>query len=187
MWFLAPRLRRLQPGHAPRDRDRRAIPVPARSPSSDAGSLPGSPVRPMSATAHQRPQQDVPRRPDYPRDATDRAPFKGRSAWNSSSEDAPRPATGKRPPKPKAGPRQRADGTLATRSTGARSDRSRNFRNDRSDRDTTERPERPARPSGATSPRGPARPSAPARPAGPSGSRGPSHPRGGPRPPRKPR
>lgn len=92
-----------------------------------------------------------------------------------------------RPGKPKAGPRQRADGTLATRSTGARSDRSRNFRNDRGDRDTAERPERPARPSGATSPRGPARPSAPTRPAGPPGSGGPSRPRGGPRPPRKPR
>jgi 23S rRNA pseudouridine2605 synthase len=95
-----------------------------------------------------------------------------------------------RPGKPKAGPRQRADGTLATRSTGARSDRSRNFRNDRSDRDTPERPERPARParpSGATPSRGPARPSAPSRPSGPAGSRGPSAPRGGPRPPRKPR
>ena len=171
--------RSARPGSAGNSRPRTEPEQRRRQPA-----VPGSPVRPMSATAHQRPQQDVPHRSDRPREATDRAPFKGRGPRNSSSEDAPRPVTGKRPPKPKAGPRQRADGTLATRSTGARSDRSRNFRNDRSDRDTAERP---ARPSGATSPRGPARPSAPARPAGPSGSRGPSSPRGGPRPPRKPR
>ena len=144
-------------------------------------------ARPASSATHQRPQQDAPHRSEHARDAADRAPFRGRSTRNSSPDDVPRPATGKRPPKPKAGPRQRADGTLATRSTGARSDRSRNFRNDRSDRDTAERPVRPARPAGATSSRGPARPSAPSRPSGPSGSRGPSAPRGGPRPPRKPR
>jgi 23S rRNA pseudouridine2605 synthase len=147
-------------------------------------------ARPASSATHQRPQQDSPHRSEHARDATDRAPFRGRSTRTSSPDDVPRPATGKRPPKAKAGPRQRADGTLATRSTGARSDRSRNFRNDRSDRDTAERPERPARParpSGATPSRGPARPSAPSRPSGPSGSRGPSAPRGGPRPPRKPR
>jgi 23S rRNA pseudouridine2605 synthase len=168
-----------RPGSAGSSRPRTEPEQRRRQPAA-----PGSPVRPMSATTHRRPQQDAPRRSDYPRDATDRAPFNGRSARNSSSEDAPRPVAGKRPPKPKAGPRQRADGTVATRSTGARSDRSRNFRNDRGDRDTAERPERPARPSGATSPRGPARPSAP---AGPSGSRGPSRPGGGPRAPRKPR
>jgi 23S rRNA pseudouridine2605 synthase len=126
---------------------------------------------------------------------SDRAPSPRPSPARGEGEGA-RPG---RPGKPKAGPRQRADGTLATRSTGARSDRSRNFRNDRSDRDTAERPERPTRPSGGTSSRGPARPSTPARPSGgtssrgparpsgPSGSRGPSAPRGGPRPPRKPR
>ncbi len=168
--------RSARPGSAGNSRPRTEPEQRRRQPAA-----PGSTVRPMSSTANRRPQQDASRRSDYPRDATDRAPFKGRGAQNSSSEDAPRPITGKRPPKPKAGPRQRADGTLATRSTGARSDRSRNFRNDRGDRDAAERPERPARPSGATSPRGPA------RPAGPSGSRGPSSPRGGPRPPRKPR
>ena len=171
-----------RPGSAGNSRPRTEPEQRRRQPAA-----PGSIVRPMSSTANRRPQQDAPRRSDYPRDATDRVPFKGRSTRNSSSEDAPRPVTGKRPPKPKAGPRQRADGTLATRSTGARSDRSRNFRSDRGDRDTAERPERPARSSGTTSPRGPARPSAPARPAGPSGSRGPSRPGGGPRPPRKPR
>jgi len=145
---------------------------------------PRAAVRPTSSSTHQRPQ-DAPRRSEHARDATDRAPF-ARGARNSSPDDMPRPTAGKRPPKPKAGPRQRADGTLATRSTSARSDRSRNFRSDRSDRDAAERSERPARPS-APSSRGPARPSAPARPSGPSDSRGPSRPRGGPRPPRKPR
>lgn len=149
-------------------------------------AAPRTTARPALST-HRRPPQDASNRPEHVRDAADREPFKGRSARNSSPEDAPRSTAGKRPPKVKAGPRQRADGTLATRSTGARSDRSRNFRNERGDRDTAERPERPARPSGAASPRGPARPSAPARPAGPPGSRGPSRPRGGPRPPRKPR
>jgi len=150
-------------------------------------AAPRTAARPPSSTAHQRPQQGAPRRSEQMRDAADQAPFKGRSARNSSPDDGQRPVTGKRPPKPKAGPRQRADGTLATRSTGARSDRSRNFRNDRSDRDTAERPERSTRPAGATPSRGPGRPSAPSRPSGPSGSRGPSAPRGGPRPPRKPR
>lgn len=150
-------------------------------------AAPRGAARPASSAAHQRPQQDPPHRSEHARDVADRAPFKGRSARNSSPDDVQRPVAGKRPPKAKAGPRQRADGTMATRSTGARSDRSRNFRNDRGDRDTAERPDRPARPSGATSPRGSARPSAPARPTGPSGSRGPSGPRGGPRPPRKPR
>ena len=147
-------------------------------------------TRPVSSATHQRPQQDSPHRSEHARDAADRAPFRGRSTRTSSPDDVPRPAAGKRPPKAKAGPRQRADGTLATRSTGARSDRSRNFRNDRGDRDTaerSERPVRPIRPAGTTSSRGPGRPSAPSRPSGPAGSRGPSAPRGGPRPPRKPR
>jgi 23S rRNA pseudouridine2605 synthase len=147
-------------------------------------AAPRAAARPASSATRQRPE-DAPRRSDHARDSTDRAPF-GRGARNSSPEEMPRPAAGKRPPKAKAGPRQRADGTLATRSTGARSDRSRNFRTDRGDRDTAERPERPARPSGA-SPRGPGRPSGSARPSSPSGSRGPSRPGGGPRPPRKPR
>ena len=146
-----------------------------------------TPAPRAAARPHQQPQQDAPHRSEHARDAADRAPFRGRSTRTSSPDDVPRPAAGKRPPNAKAGPRQRADGTLATRSSGARSDRSRNFRNDRGDRDTAERPERPARPAGATSSRGPARPSAPSRPSGPSGSRGPSAPRGGPRPPRKPR
>jgi 23S rRNA pseudouridine2605 synthase len=150
-------------------------------------AAPRSGARPAPSATQGRPQQGAPRRSEHARDAADRAPSRGPSARNSSPEDAPRPAAGKRPPKAKAGPRQRADGTLATRSTSARSDRSRNFRNDRGDRDATERTERPARPSGATSSRGPARPSAPGRPTGPSGSRSPSSPRGGPRPPRKPR
>lgn len=169
-----------------------AAPSPARARTEPEQrrwqtAAPRAGARPASSATYQRPQQDTPRHSERARDAADRAPFSGRSARHSSPDDAPRPATGKRPPKPKAGPRQRADGTLATRSTGARSDRSRNFRNDRGDRDVAERPERPARPSGAASPRGAARPSAPARPSGPSGSRGPSRPRGGPRPPRKPR
>jgi 23S rRNA pseudouridine2605 synthase len=150
-------------------------------------AAPRAAARPAPSATHQRPLQDAPRRSEHARDAADQAPFRGRNARNSSPDDVPRPAAGKRPPKAKAGPRQRADGTLATRSTGARSDRSRNFRNDRSDRDTAERPVRPARPAGATSSRGPGRPSTPARPTGPSNSRGPSAPRGGPRPPRKPR
>jgi 23S rRNA pseudouridine2605 synthase len=173
-----------------------ATPRPVRSRSEGASrarnepeqrrwqaAAPRSAARPASSATQRRPLQDAPRHSD----AADRAPFKGRNARNSSPDEVPRPVAGKRPPKPKAGPRQRADGTLAMRSTGARSDRSRNFRDDRGDRDTAERPERPARPSGATSSRGPARPSAPARPSGPSDSRGPSRPRGGPRPPRKPR
>jgi len=147
----------------------------------------GNANRSTSSATHRRPRQEDPRRSEHPRDVADRAPFQGRGARNTSPEDAPRSVGGKRSPKPKAGPRQRADGTLATRSTGARSDRSRNFRNERGDRETAERPERPARPSGATSSRGPARPSTPGRPSGPPGSRGPSSPRGGPRPPRKPR
>lgn len=144
-------------------------------------AAPRATARPASSATRQRPQ-DAPRRSDHARDATDQAPF-GRGTRNSSAEDMSRPAAGKRPPKAKAGPRQRADGTLATRSTGARSDRSRNFRTDRGDRDTAERP---ARPSGA-SPRGPGRPSGSSRPSNPSSSRGPSRPGGGPRPPRKPR
>jgi 23S rRNA pseudouridine2605 synthase len=132
-------------------------------------AAPGGAARPASSTAHRRPQQDASRRPEHARDTTDRPAFKGRSARNSSSEDTPQHVTGKRPPKPKAGPRQRADGTLATRSTGVRADRARTFR---SDRDPAERS---------------ARPSTPARPSGPSAPRGPSRPRGGPRPPRKPR
>jgi len=169
-----------------------AAPRPARARTepeqrSWQTAAPRTVARPASSTAHQRPQQGAQRRSEHMRDAADQAPFKGRSARNSSPDDGQRPVTGKRPPKPKAGPRQRADGTLATRSTGARSDRSRNFRNDRSDRDTAERPERSTRPAGATPSHSPGRPSAPSRPSGPSGSRGPSAPRGGPRPPRKPR
>ncbi|MGN6820330.1 MAG: pseudouridine synthase [Sphingomonas sp.] len=94
-----------------------------------------------------------------------------------------------RPAKAKAGPRQRADGTLAVRSSGSRADRSRTFRGDRETAERPERAERPARParsSGTTSSRGPGQ-GRPTRPSGTSPSRGPTAPRGGPRPPRKPR
>ncbi len=102
------------------------------------------------------------------------------AAVRSAPTDGSRPA---RPAKTKAGPRQRADGTLAVRSTGTRADRSRSFRNERGE---TERSERPAGGSGGGAART-KRPVRPPRPSGASPSRGPAAPRGGPRPPRKPR
>jgi 23S rRNA pseudouridine2605 synthase len=198
-----------------KDPTRLDLPQPARkqvsepsSPSPAAGSHRTPPRAEANSRARNEPEQRrwqtaAPRSSPSPfrgegqsnkRSGADQAASGASSPRHRSPSPQPSPARGEgesvrpsRPGKPKAGPRQRADGTLATRSTGARSDRSRNFRNDRGDRDTTERPERPARPAGATSSRGPGRPSAPARPTGPSSSRGPSRPRGGPRPPRKPR
>ena len=170
-----------------KDPTRLDLPQPARkqtsahappSPSSpSAGSRPARPGR----QGNPRPRTE-PERPRWQAEAPRRAPSPQPSPQRGEGESV-RPG---RPGKPKAGPRQRADGTLATRSTGTRNDRSRNFRKDRGERDTTERPERPARPAGTAS-RGPTRPSGPARPSGSPGSRGPSSPRGGPRPPRKPR
>jgi 23S rRNA pseudouridine2605 synthase len=168
-----------------KDPTRLDLPQPARkqtsvhaaaSPSAAPRLAPPRPAgnsRARTEPEQRRRQTEAPRRAPSPLPSPRRGEGEGPKAT--------------RPGKPKAGPRQRADGTLATRSSGARSDRTRNFRNERGDRDAAERTERPARPSGAPSSRGPGRPSAPARPAGPSGSRGPSAPRGGPRPPRKPR
>jgi 23S rRNA pseudouridine2605 synthase len=168
-----------------KDPTRLDLPQPARkqtsvhaaaSPSAAPRLAPPRPAgnsRARTEPEQRRRQTEAPRRAPSPLPSPRRGEGEGPKAT--------------RPGKPKAGPRQRADGTLATRSSGARSDRTRNFRNERGDRDTAERTERPARPSGAPSSRAPGRPSAPARPAGPSGSRGPSAPRGGPRPPRKPR
>jgi len=153
----------------------------SRHPVASSGA-PGSqrPTRPSSASTRQRVEPEGVRRtrPAAPGVGPSSAPGRGKPVVAGESA----PSAGKRPPKAKAGPRQRADGTLAVRSTGSRADRSRNFRSDRDTPERTERPSRPSRPSG-TSPRG----KGPARPSGASPSRGPAGPRGGARPPRKPR
>jgi len=193
----APRPARPSPQGTPRARTEPERPrwQANRTPSPHRGALgEDSPRLSSDRAGRDRPNAGRGEGQSHRRAGADQATSGASSSRRPFPSPQPSPQRGEgekarpaRPGKPKAGPRQRADGTLATRSTGARSDRSRNFRNDRGDRDTAERPERPARPSGGTSSRGPARPSNPKRPSGPPGSRGPSSPRGGPRPPRKPR
>ena len=129
-----------------KDPTRLDLPQPARKQTSaHAAPSPSSPSagsRPARPGRQEKPRSRTePERPRWQAEAPRRAPSPQPSPQRGEGESV-RPG---RPGKPKAGPPQRADGTLATRSTGTRNDRSRNFRKDRGERDTAERPERPAR------------------------------------------
>jgi 23S rRNA pseudouridine2605 synthase len=123
---------------------RRDLPQPARRQATPpvelvtrpapAGTAAGKPMR--------REPQNTRRQP--PGAPLERAPRAASAEQGDAAAPKPRPQRPGRPPSAKDQPRQRADGTLATRGAGGRTNRSRTFRETRADAEPA-----PARPAGA--------------------------------------